>query len=41
MPSINRQSVREEFEQIKERFRNLSNEGKKSPETTALLIYLV
>ena len=36
MPSVNKQSVREEFEQIKVRFENLSNEGKIPQETTAL-----
>jgi hypothetical protein len=41
MPSVNRQSVREEFEQIKVRFRNLSNEGKISPEITALFQSMV
>jgi hypothetical protein len=41
MPSVNKQSVREEFEQIKVRFRNLSNEGKISPETTALFQSMV
>jgi len=36
MPNVNKQSVREEFEQIKVRFENLSNEGKITQETTAL-----
>jgi hypothetical protein len=41
MPSVNRQYVREEFEQIKVRFRNLSNKGKISPEITALFQSMV
>jgi transposase len=36
MPSVNKQSLREEFEQIKVRFENLSNEGRITHETTAL-----
>lgn len=36
MPSVNKQSLREEFEQIKVRFEKLSNEGKITQETTAL-----
>ncbi len=36
MPSINKQSLREEFDQLKVKFENLSNEGKVNPETTAL-----
>jgi transposase len=36
MPSVNKQSFREEFEQIKVRFEKLSNEGKITQETTAL-----
>ena len=36
MPSVNKQSLREEFEQIKERFETLSNEDVIAHETTAL-----
>jgi transposase len=36
MSSVNKQSLREEFEQIKVRFENLSNEGRITHETTAL-----
>lgn len=36
MPSVNKQSLREEFDQLKMRFENLSNEGKITQETTAL-----
>lgn len=36
MPSVNKQYLREEFEQIKERFETLSNEGTIAHETTAL-----
>jgi len=36
MPSVNKQSLREEFDQLKVRFENLSNEGKITQETTAL-----
>ena len=36
MPSVNKQSLREEFDQLKVRFENLSNEGKIIQETTAL-----
>ncbi len=36
MPSVNKKSLREEFDQLKVKFENLSNEGKVTPETTAL-----
>lgn len=36
MPSINKQSLRQEFEQLKVKFDGLSNDGKISPEATAL-----
>ena len=36
MPSVKKQSLREEFDQLKVRFENLSNEGKITQETTAL-----
>ena len=36
MPSVNKQSLREEFDQIKVRFEDLSNEGKITPESSAL-----
>jgi transposase-like protein len=36
MPSVNTQSVREEFDQLKVRFDDLSNEGKITPESSAL-----
>jgi len=36
MPSVNKQSLRQEFDQLKVRFENLSNEGKITQETTAL-----
>ena len=36
MPSVNKQSLREEFDQLKVRFENLSNQGKITQETTAL-----
>ena len=36
MPSVNRQSLREEFDQLKIRFEGLSNEGKITPESSAL-----
>lgn len=36
MPSVNKQSLREEFDQLKVRFENLSNEGKITQETSAL-----
>jgi hypothetical protein len=36
MPSVNKQSLREEFDQLKVKFENLSNEGKVTAETTAL-----
>ena len=36
MPNVNQQSLREEFDQLKVRFENLSNQGKITQETTAL-----
>ena len=36
MPSVNKESLREEFEQLKVKFGNLSNEGNITPEATAL-----
>jgi transposase len=36
MPSVNKQSLRQEFDQLKVRFENLSNEGKITPESSAL-----
>ena len=36
MPSVNKQSLREEFDQLKEKFEDLSNEGKVTPESSAL-----
>jgi hypothetical protein len=36
MPSVNKQSLRQEFDQLKVRFDNLSNEGKITPESAAL-----
>ena len=36
MPSVNKQSLREEFDQLKVKFEDLSNEGKISPESSAL-----
>jgi hypothetical protein len=36
MPSVNKQSLREEFNQLKVKFENLSNDGKITPEATAL-----
>ena len=36
MPSVNKKSLREEFDQLKVKFENLSNEGKVAPETAAL-----
>jgi hypothetical protein len=37
MPSINKQSLRQEFDQLRMRFDNLSTEGKISPEASALI----
>ena len=37
MPSLNKQSLREEFDQLKTKFENLSDEGKVSAETSALI----
>jgi len=36
MPSVNKQSLREEFDQLKVRFEDLSNQGKISPESSTL-----
>ncbi|RLE02070.1 MAG: IS66 family transposase [Bacteroidetes bacterium] len=36
MPSVNKQSLREEFDQLKGKFEDLSNEGKISPEAIVL-----
>jgi len=36
MPSVNKQSLREEFDQLKVRFEDLSNQGKITPESSAL-----
>jgi hypothetical protein len=36
MPSVNKQSLREEFDQLKVKFEDLSNEGKITPESSAL-----
>jgi transposase len=36
MPSVNKQSLRQEFEQLKVNFDSLSNDGKLSPEASAL-----
>jgi hypothetical protein len=36
MPSVNKQSLRQEFEQLKVNFDSLSNDGKISPEARAL-----
>ena len=36
MPSVNKQSLREEFDQLKVKFEALSNEGKITPESSAL-----
>lgn len=36
MPSVNKQSLRKEFDQLKVRFEALSNEGKITPESSAL-----
>ena len=36
MPSVNKQSLREEFDQLKVRFEDLSNEGKITSESSAL-----
>jgi transposase len=36
MPSVNKQSLRQEFDQIKVKFDGLSNDGKINPEATAL-----
>ena len=36
MPSVNRQSLRQEFDQLKVKFEDLSNEGKITPESSAL-----
>jgi len=37
MPSVNKQSLRQEFEQLKVNFDGLSNDGKVSPEAAALI----
>lgn len=37
MPSVNKQSLRQEFDQLRMRFDNLSTEGKISPEAGALI----
>lgn len=37
MPSVNKQSLRQEFDQLRMRFDNLSTEGKISPEASALI----
>jgi len=37
MPSVNRKSLREEFDQLKEKFKDLSDEDKVTPEVDALL----
>ena len=37
MPTVNKQSLRHEFDQIKVRFDSLSTEGKISPEASALI----
>jgi len=36
MPSVNKQSLREEFDQLKVRFEDLSNQGKITPESSSL-----
>ena len=36
MPSVNKKSLREEFDQLKGRFEDLSNKGKITPESSAL-----
>ncbi|MEA1867577.1 MAG: IS66 family transposase [Thermodesulfobacteriota bacterium] len=36
MPSVNKQSLREEFDQLKKSFESLSSEGKVTPEVTSL-----
>ena len=36
MPSVNKKSLREEFDQLKGRFQDLSNKGKITPESSAL-----
>jgi len=36
MPSVNKQSLREEFDQLKVRFEDLSNQGKITPESSTL-----
>ena len=36
MPSVNKQSLREEFDQLKEKFKDLSNTGKVTPEVATL-----
>lgn len=36
MPSVNKKSLREEFDQLKVRFEDLSNQGKITPESSAL-----
>jgi hypothetical protein len=36
MPSVNKQSLREEFDQLKEQFKQLSNDGKVTPEVGTL-----
>ncbi len=41
MPSVNKQSLRQEFEQIKVKFKSLSDEGKISPEAIALIKSMV
>lgn len=41
MPSVNKQSLRQEFDQLRMRFDNLSTEGKISPEASALIQAMV
>ena len=38
MPTINKQSVREEFDRLKAEFKKLSDNNKIAPETATLLL---